>query len=139
MYNNFPYGGLFPQQQSQSGYNSMFNAQQQMNLPRTELIKVSGENGANAYAMAPNSSAALFDTTASVVYIKTTDGAGYPTITPFDLVPHKAAPQIDVASLEARIKRLEEVMASAPDKSGIKSGGHGFGSGSADEAAYTDV
>jgi hypothetical protein len=48
------------------------------------VVKVTGLEGARAYPMAPNSTAALFDENEDVFYFKTTDGAGYPSIRVFD-------------------------------------------------------
>ena len=90
-------------------------------LPKTDLITVNGENGANAYMMAPNSRAALFDTTAAILYVKSTDGAGYATVEAFDLTPHKSVQIADhLSELETRIAKLEEVMNNV-NKSSIKS------------------
>lgn len=47
--------------------------------PEDLIIRVTGMDGAKAYALSPNSRAALFDDTDDVVIIKTTDGAGFPT------------------------------------------------------------
>lgn len=54
---------------------------------RTEVIRVHGEEGANAFMMAPNSSAIFLDETQPSVWLKTTDGAGYATVTGYDLTP----------------------------------------------------
>ncbi len=47
------------------------------------LIRVTGIEGAKAYQMAPNSTVALFDNNNDFFYVKTTDGAGFPTIRTF--------------------------------------------------------
>jgi outer membrane receptor protein involved in Fe transport len=47
------------------------------------LIRVTGIDGAKAYQMRPNSTVALFDANNDYFYIKTTDGAGFPTIRTF--------------------------------------------------------
>lgn len=112
MYNNFvnPYNFGGNPQLSQMN----LGMQQPMQLQRTDLISVNGENGANAYAMAPNSKVPLFDTTAAVLYIKTTDGAGYATVEAFDLIPRKSEQIADhISALESRIAKLEEVMNNA--------------------------
>ena len=75
-----------------------------------EIIKVSGENGAKAYQMAPNSSMLLLDETAPLVWLKTTDGAGYPTVTPYSITPYQPEKPVDTKSLEERVTRLEEVL-----------------------------
>ena len=44
------------------------------------FVYVTGLDGAKAYQMPPNSEMPLFDSTGDIMYIKTTDGAGFPTI-----------------------------------------------------------
>jgi hypothetical protein len=51
--------------------------------PQNNLIRVTGIDGAKAYQMSPNSSVALFDSDSDIMYVKTTDGAGFPTIRTF--------------------------------------------------------
>ena len=47
------------------------------------FVYVAGIEGAKAYQMPPNSEMPLFDSTSNdVMFIKTTDAAGYPTIKP---------------------------------------------------------
>lgn len=52
-----------------------------------QLIRVTGLEGAKAYQMTPNSAVALFDGNEDIFYIKTTDGAGFPTIRAFKFEP----------------------------------------------------
>lgn len=47
------------------------------------LVQVTGLEGAKAYRMPPNSAVALFHSTEDVFYVKSTDGAGFPTIRAF--------------------------------------------------------
>lgn len=47
------------------------------------LTRVTGLEGAKAYQMPANSTVALFDNNEDLMYIKTTDGAGFPTIRTF--------------------------------------------------------
>ena len=47
---------------------------------KQEVIKVNGKNGANAFQLAPDSSALLLDTSAPLVWLVQTDGAGYKTL-----------------------------------------------------------
>ena len=54
---------------------------------RQELIRVTGLEGARAYQMPPNSAAPLFDANSDLMYVKTTDGAGFPTIRTFAFSP----------------------------------------------------
>ena len=92
--------------------NFMANPYQGMmaNAQQTQVVKVNGEGGANAYSMGPNSSALLLDTSGTMIWAVTTDGAGYKTVVPYDISPHKNPEQIAVKSLEERIKRLEEMI-----------------------------
>lgn len=80
------------------------------NLQRQEIVRVNGENGARAYQMAPNSSALLLDESAPLVWLVQTDGAGYKTATPYTIAPYQAQAEPDYASLEERIKRLEDMI-----------------------------
>ena len=75
-----------------------------------QVVKVNGENGARAYQIGPNSSALLLDESGLMVWLVTSDGAGYKTVSPYDIKPHQSAPAPDYGSLESRIKRLEEII-----------------------------
>lgn len=54
------------------------------NQPQNQqLVRVNGLDGARAYQMGANSSVALFDNNNDLMFIKQTDGAGFPTIRTF--------------------------------------------------------
>lgn len=91
---------------------------------KQEVIRVNGKGGAEAFVMSPNSSVLLLDETSPIVWLKTTDGAGYPTLTPYTITPYKPEPEPDFKSLEERIKRLEETIneSHTPDTRKSKSG-----------------
>lgn len=61
--------------------------QQTVQQPVQELIRVTGIEGAKAYQMAPNSVVPLFDANNDIMYIKSTDGAGFPSIRAFRFSP----------------------------------------------------
>lgn len=88
-----PYGNM---------YGNMYNYQRPQ---RYEIIKVNGRGGAEAFQMAPNSEVLLLDTTAPVVWLKTTDGAGFATCTPYPITQPQPEPQLK--DLVERIERLE--------------------------------
>ena len=90
-------------------------------LQKYEITHVNGRNGAEMFQMAPNSNHLLLDDTAPIVWLVQTDGAGYKSLTPFDISPHKDAPAIDISSLESRISKLEEMI---NDKSYISNNGN---------------
>lgn len=93
-----------PQQPQYNGYPQM----RQYGTQRQEVVRVNGEGGANAYQLMPNSSALLLDETAPVVWLVTTDGAGYKSMTPYKIAPY--VPENPQKSLEERIKRLEDMI-----------------------------
>lgn len=84
--------------------------------PSMQIVQVSGENGARAFQMPPNSSTLLLDNTDSIVWLVQTDGAGYKTVTPYTITPYIPEPPIDVKSLEERIAALEVTIKEALGK-----------------------
>lgn len=88
-------------------FNPQLNPQLNTQPQRTDIIHVNGENGAKAYQMAPNSNILLLDDTAPIIWLKQTDGAGYPSLTPYSITPYQPEPPIDLKALEDRLSRLE--------------------------------
>lgn len=79
---------------------------------RSEIIRVHGEEGAKAYQLPPNSAVLLLDDTNPILWFKSTDGAGYPQVTAYDISPHVETRNVvpstpDYAALEERISKLE--------------------------------
>ena len=69
-----------------NGFNNYNQFQPQLTQPQMttqNLIRVNGIDGAKAYQMPANSTVALFDNNEDIMYIKTTDGAGFPAIRTF--------------------------------------------------------
>ncbi len=101
MYMN-PSMGYNPSQRPyQQGYQEPY--QQETN----GLISVIGLDGAKAYKMSANSTVALFDGDEDLFYIKSTDGAGFPTIRTFkfeEIKNDKPQPNNDYVSR----KEMEE-------------------------------
>lgn len=77
--------------------------QQQQQLIKTEIIKVNGQHGAEAMALAPNSSILLLDMNDPIIWFVSTDGAGYKTCIPYDINPHK---QVTEQNLEALLSKI---------------------------------
>lgn len=93
-----------------------------MPSPHYEVIRVSGEKGADAFQMGPNSTALLLDETAPIVWFVQTDGAGYKTKTPYDISIHQPEPSPEMktmderfASIDKRLKSLEEALLDESD------------------------
>lgn len=82
-----PYASLMGQNPY---YNQPMNNQQFFQQePTQSLIRVNGIEGAKAYQMNANSTVALFDSNNDIMYVKTTDGAGFPSIRTFNFVEIK--------------------------------------------------
>lgn len=76
-----PYASLMPQNQF---YPQSMNNQQIMPQEQPQnLIRVNGIDGAKVYQMPANSTVSLFDANDDIMYIKNTDGAGFPSIRVF--------------------------------------------------------
>lgn len=89
------------------GANPRPNAQR----PHYQVVRVKGENGARSFEMGPNSSAILADENDPVVWLVSTDGAGYKTVTPYTIVPMETKEQKIESTLTTimnRLTRLEE-------------------------------
>lgn len=103
--NPYGYGQQMPGQYMQPGIQQQMPA-----VPAQQVVRVNGENGARAFQIGANSSALLLDESGTMVWLVTSDGAGYKTIAPYDIVPHKEAPAPDFSDLESRVKKLEDMM-----------------------------
>ena len=77
---------------------------------QNQIIKVNGRGGAEAYQMPPNAQVLLLDETQPILWLKQTDGAGYPTLNAYDIKPHEEKPLPDMQSLEERITKIEEAL-----------------------------
>ena len=102
MYPN-PYAQYLGPQAAMNPYQGMIGG-----APQMQVTKVNGEGGANAFSMGPNSSAILLDESGLMIWLVTSDGAGYKTVQAYDIAPHKAEQAPDFGGLEDRIRRLEE-------------------------------
>lgn len=98
-----PYASLMPPQNQY--YNQQMTNQQFLPQIQTQnLIRVNGIEGAKAYQMSANSIVSLFDANEDIMYIKSTDGAGFPSIRTFSFTEvkeeNKPLQQVDYISRE---------------------------------------
>ena len=133
-YNNyFPAGYqpmYYPQQnQMQMQNQPQVQAQPQQPQINNGIIWVQGEAAAKSYPIAPNSSVPLWDSEANVIYIKSADMSGMPSIkildyTMRDVAPRSAeiSPQNDFATKDD-ISVLEKEISSLKSKFERMSGG----------------
>ena len=107
-----PYANLLAQNQY---YNPQMNNQQIYPQIQTQnLIRVNGIEGAKAYQMSANSIVSLFDANEDIMYIKSTDGAGFPSIRTFSFTEvkeeNKPTQQVDYISREEFEEFKKELM-----------------------------
>ena len=102
-------------QPAQSPYMDRLAQMQPPPHPRDGLIRVTGMEGARAYQMPPNSAVALFDGGQDVFYVKTTDGAGFPTIRAYSFQPMEKAQAMGANEYvtRAEFEQLKEMIVHA--------------------------
>lgn len=94
-------------------YPNLYQYQQNFSPQGSQLIRVTGIDGAKAYQMTANSTVALFDSGSDVMYIKSTDGAGFPTIRTFKFEelhgnPDQVAEYVSKEEFETFKKEMKE-------------------------------
>ena len=78
---------------------------------QTKVVEVTGRAGAESYQLGPDSSILLLDNTAPIVWLVKSDGAGYKTLSAYDIKPHEEEKPVDhFKELEDRITKLEETV-----------------------------
>lgn len=108
-----PYMPYIQQQMPQNQFSQFQQTQPQ--IQTQNLIRVNGIDGAKAYQMTPNSTVALFDSNEDIMYVKSTDGAGFPQIRRFKFVEMqesqtKQAENVDFVSREEFENFKKEIM-----------------------------
>lgn len=115
-YNPFPIGY---QPYYQANYQPLQNQPQNQN---TAIIWVQGEAGAKSYPVAPNTTIQLWDSEAQIVYLKSADASGMPSMkildytirdNPSQVNALQKQPQIDLSGYvtkEEFEKRISEVI-----------------------------
>ena len=70
-----------------------FYAPQMQNNNNNSIIWVQGEAGAKSYLVAPNNTVQLWDSEDNVIYLKSADSSGMPSIKVLDYTIRENAPQ----------------------------------------------
>ena len=99
-----------------------YNLQQTTAQPVNGLVSVTGIEGAKAYQLPPNSSMPLFDADADVLYVKTTDAGGFPTVRAFRFEPVEDPIEVVPVSpdyvtredFQALMEKVDALASSAP-------------------------
>ena len=79
---NYPYGYNYPQptQQMPQSYGVNQTAQPVQQTGQSGIIWVQGEAGAKSYMVPPGSTVQLWDSEAQVIYVKSADASGMPSM-----------------------------------------------------------
>jgi len=81
-YNYYPTGYPYPTQSNM--YPTQMNVGVNQPNAQNALIWVQGEAGAKSYMVAPNQTVVLWDSEAEVIYLKSADATGMPSIKALD-------------------------------------------------------
>ena len=124
-YNNFFPAGYMPYYNAQIQPQDAYNPQQQMNPQAMQnrsqngFVWVQGEAGAKGYPVAPNTTVQLWDSESQVIYLKSADASGMPTMKILDYtireqthpavgVPRETPDYITREEFERRLSELKE-------------------------------
>lgn len=116
------YNNIFPMTyQPQQMYYPQMQSQGQQTQNGNSLIWVSGEAGAKAYLVAPNTTVTLWDSESQTIFLKSADATGMPSMKILDYTIRSNAPQetvsdahsdfatkVDVESIRKDILALRE-------------------------------
>ena len=122
------YGNIFPTNYQPQ---QMYYPQQNVAQNNGNLIWVQGEAGAKSYLVAPNSTVTLWDSEDQVIYLKSADATGMPSMKiidysirdnkpreTFDEAHSEFATKVDVESIKKDIEALKERVSSIIEKEG---------------------
>lgn len=92
-YNNYFPTGYMPQYYTPSQqYQPQAGTQMSSPQQSSSIIWVSGEAGAKAYLVAPNTTVQLWDSEAQVIYLKSADASGMPSMKIIDYTIRDTSP-----------------------------------------------
>lgn len=100
-------------------YSQSYQPQQNI-LPPQQALRANGKASIDALQMAPNSEVLIMDTTAPIIWQCMSDSLGKVTATPWDIVPHKEAPAVDMNSLEVRVANIEAIINAMKEREDAK-------------------
>lgn len=109
-------------------YYPMQNQQQIQNQPQVQappinnsIIWVQGEAAAKSYPIAPNSSVPLWDSEANVIYIKSADMSGMPSIKILDYTMRDTAPRAPEIQAQSDFATKDDISVLEKEISSLKS------------------
>lgn len=99
----------FPQTYQTPVYYPSQTQPQPQQAQTQSLIWVQGEAGAKSYLVAPNSTVTLWDSEQSVIYIKSADSSGMPSIKTLDYKIRGNSPQEKAEPIGDEFAKKEDV------------------------------
>ena len=112
------YQPLYYPQQTQMQSQPQTQPQPQMN---NGIIWVQGEAAAKSYPIAPNSSVPLWDSEANVIYIKSADMSGMPSIKILDYTMRDTAPRAPEIQAQSEFATKDDISVLEKEISSLKS------------------
>lgn len=104
------YNNIFPMTyQPQQMYYPQMQSQGQQQQNTNNLIWVSGEAGAKAYLVAPNTTVTLWDSEDKVIYLKSADATGMPSMKILDYSIRNNSPQETVSDAHSEFATKVDV------------------------------
>lgn len=88
-------------------YNGSIEPSQRMQASQTGITWVQGEAGARGFPVAPNTTVQLWDSDAQVIYLKSADASGMPSMKVIDYTIRDAQPQKKAVDLSGYVTREE--------------------------------
>ena len=98
------YNGGFPVTYPQ--YYQAYTHQQQAQPAQQGIIWVSGEAGAKAYLVAPNTTVQLWDSEAQCIYLKSADASGMPSMKVLDYTIRESANKGPSGAAQAQAREM---------------------------------
>lgn len=104
------YNNIFPMTyQPQQMYYPQMQSQGQQTQNGNSLIWVSGEAGAKAYLVAPNTTVTLWDSESQTIFLKSADATGMPSMKILDYTIRSNAPQETVSDAHSEFATKVDV------------------------------
>ena len=109
------YNNMFPMGYQQMNYQPMSYAQLQYNNQQNQntsgLIWVSGEAGAKAYLVAPNTTVQLWDSESQTIFVKSADASGMPSMKVLEYKIKGSAPENSINERRGEFATKEDIYA----------------------------
>lgn len=115
------YNSYFPAGYQNTYYPTQGNTYPtQVNVPQSGIIWVQGEAAAKSYPVAPNTSVSLWDSEANVIYIKSADPSGMPSMKIIDYTMRDSSPRSPEIAPQSEFATKDELLSIRKDIDALK-------------------